>query len=345
MKVLILGGTRFLGRQIVQEALQRGHEVTLFNRGNNAHLFPEVETLLGDRNGELDVLKGRKWDAVIDTCGLLPKSISQAAKVLEENISHYTYISSISVYKDWIPLHITEDYPTHTLLPEEVEAISNQSQEEMLEHYGALKALCEAEAAKEMPGKVLAVRAGMIVGPYDYTDRLPYWVKRVAEGGRILCPGNPNRPVQIIDTKDMASWILTMAQKQKTGTFNVTGPHPAITMGELLESCKQVTKSDAEFVWVQEEFLLHHHVSPWVEIPLWLPENHPLPEERIPWKGTFSFSVEKAVENDLTFRPLQEIIQDIWEWEQTRSDEKRKAGISREKERELLELWGNITTH
>ncbi|MFX3623739.1 MAG: SDR family oxidoreductase [Ectobacillus sp.] len=346
MKILVLGGTRFLGRHIVQEALRRGHAVTIFNRGNSHEIFPEVELLLGDRDGTLDALKGRKWDAVFDTCGFVPRTIAKAAAVLGDNIEHYTYISSISVYQDWVPLGITESYMLQTLPPEEVEEITKDSSGPIYEYYGALKALCEFEAKKHMPGKVLTIRAGQIVGPFDYTDRFPYWVGRIAKGGRILCPGNPNLPIQLIDAKDLARWVITMAEARKTGTYNATGPDYPLTMQQLFEACKEVTNSDAEFVWVQEEFLLNNNVVPWVQMPLWLPENHPMPGETKPWKGSFQINIEKAVRQGLTFRPLEEIIYDVWEWEQGRPDnEERKAGLPLKREEELLQLWDNIKIH
>ncbi|WP_028399701.1 NAD-dependent epimerase/dehydratase family protein [Ectobacillus panaciterrae] len=345
MKILILGGTRFLGRHIAQEALRRGYAVTLFNRGNNNEVFRNVEILLGDRDGTLKALKGRKWDAVIDTCGFVPRTVSKAAKVLGDNINHYTYISSISVYKDWIPLGITESYPVQTMSAEEADEVTKDTAGPVYEYYGPLKALCEQEAQQQMPGKVLNVRAGQIVGSFDYTDRLPYWVKRVAMGGRILCPGNPDKRVQLIDVRDMATWILEMAKERTTGTYNVTGPNYSLTMNQLLETCKQVTESDAEFVWVQEEFLLENDVVPWVQMPLWLPENTALPGEMEPWKGASDISINKAVQQGLSFRPLEETIYDIWEWEQGRQDNKRKAGLPPEREQELLELWTDTKTH
>jgi len=337
MKVLILGGTRFLGRSLVEEALKRGHEITLFNRGTNKDTFPEVEQLFGNRDGDVSQLKNRKWDVVIDTCGFTPQQIKKIATVLGENIEHYTYISSISVYKDWVPLNITEDYHLQSMPLDKLKEIE-EGRISPYEYYGALKVLCEKEAEKHWPRRVLHVRAGMLVGPYDYTDRLPYWVQRVAQGGKVLVPGRPNRPVQLIDVKDLAIWVFNMAEKRKAGTFNVTGPDYELTIEKLLNSIKFITYSDAEFVWTDEKFLLDHKILPWTEMPFWIPEHFPLEEQTEPWKGTFCISIEKAITAGLSFRPLEDTITDVYKWEKKRQDTERKAGISRQREQELLDI-------
>ncbi|TCJ04124.1 SDR family oxidoreductase [Cytobacillus praedii] len=339
MKVLILGGTRFLGRALVEEALARGHEVTLFNRGTNKEIFPEAEQLIGDRNIDIALLENRKWDVLIDTCGFAPHQIKKVADVLGDNIEHYTFISSISVYKDWIPHNIAEDYPLLSMLPDDKLADVEAGTLSPYEYYGELKALCEAEAEKHWPDSVLHVRAGLLVGSFDYSDRLPYWVQRVAKGGNILVPGLSSRPVQLIDIKDIASWVLTMAEKRKAGTFNVTGPKNILTIEELLNTCKAVTNSNAKFVWAEEAFLLKHKVQPWTEMPLWIPECSPLEGQAKPWKGTFSINIDKAVHAGLAFRPLVDTIYDIYQWEKVRDSSERKAGISLTKEQELLELY------
>ncbi|MED3550984.1 SDR family oxidoreductase [Cytobacillus praedii] len=339
MKVLILGGTRFLGRALVEEALARGHEVTLFNRGTNKEIFPEAEQLIGDRNIDIALLENRKWDVLIDTCGFAPHQIKKVADVLGDNIEHYTFISSISVYKDWIPHNIAEDYPLLSMLPDDKLADVEAGTLSPYEYYGELKALCEAEAEKHWPDSVLHVRAGLLVGSFDYSDRLPYWVQRVAKGGNILVPGLSSRPVQLIDIKDIASWVLTMAEKRKAGTFNVTGPKNILTIEELLNTCKAVTNSNAKFVWAEEAFLLKHKVQPWTEMPLWIPECSPLEGQAKPWKGTFSINIDKAVHAGLAFRPLVDTIYDIYQWEKVRDSSERKAGISLTKEKELLELY------
>jgi 2'-hydroxyisoflavone reductase len=337
MKVLILGGTRFLGKALVEESLKRGHEVTLFNRGTNKEAFPGVEQLIGNRDGDVSQLENRKWDVVIDTCGFAPHHIKKIAAVLGENIEHYTYISSISVYKDWVPFNITEDYPLQSMPLNKLKDVE-EGTISPYEYYGALKVLCEAEAEKHWPGRVLHIRAGQLVGPFDYTDRLPYWVKRVAHGGKVLVPGRPNRSVQLINVKDIATWALDMTENRQGGTFNVTGSSD-VTMEELLNTIKAVTNSDVEFVWAEEEFFQEHKVQPWTEMPLWVPEHFPLEGETEPWKGGFSISIDKAVNAGLSFQPLEDTIYDVYQWEKARQDEERKAGISREREQKLLEAW------
>lgn len=340
MKVLILGGTRFLGKALVEEGLNRGHEITLFNRGNNKEVFSEVEQLIGDRDGDVSQLKNRKWDVVMDTCGFAPHQMKKVAAVLGKTIEHYTYISSISVYKDWVPSNISENYHLQSMPHDRLNGILKDVEEGRIspyEHYGALKVLCEAEAEKYWPGRVLHIRAGQLVGPFDYTDRLPYWVQRVAEGGKIVVPGRPERPIQLLDVRDIATWVFDMVQKKKAGTFNVTGPDYELSMEELLNTCKAVANRDAEFVWVDEQFASDHKVQPWSEMPLWIPENFPLEGETEPWK--MSISIKKALDAGLSFRPLEETIRDVYQWVGERQDSKRKTGISREKEQELLDEW------
>jgi 2'-hydroxyisoflavone reductase len=338
MKILILGGSRFLGKAMVEEGLKRGHDITIFNRGNNKEGLSDVEQLIGDREGDVSQLKNRDWDVVMDTCGFAPRHMSKMAAVLGDNIEHYTYISSISVYKDWIPHSISEDYPLQSMTQGQLKEVE-EGRVSPYEYYGALKALCEAEAETYWPGRVLHIRAGQLVGPFDYTDRLPYWVQRVAEGGNIVVPGRTDRPIQLIDVKDIAAWVFDMAAKRKAGTFNMTGPDYTLTMEQLLSTCKEVTQSNAQFVWTDEKFILDQKIQPWTEMPLWIPEYFPLDGETGPWKGSFCISIEKAVDAGLSFRPLENTIYDVYQWEKTRQNTERKAGISREREEELLKVW------
>ncbi len=339
MDILILGGTRFLGRHFVEIALKDGHNVSLFNRGNNLDVFPEIEQLIGDRDGNLAVLKGRKWDAVIDTCSFIPGTVSKSAKILN-HVNHYTYISSGSVYKDVSEPGIDETAEVHTMDADKVEEITRETAGE---YYGPLKALSEKAVEKEMPEKVLVIRAGQIVGPYDYTDRLPYWIKRISQGGEVLAPGRPERPIQIIDAKDLAQWTIRMIEQNITGTFNAVGPDYTLTMEQLLQECRNVINSDTTFTWVNEKFLIENQVEPWGEMPLWIPEEYPLPGADKPWKGFLSVSNKKAIKHGLTFRPLSDIINDIFDWEKSRSQhDDRKAGMDLERERKLLGLWNDI---
>jgi 2'-hydroxyisoflavone reductase len=340
MKILVIGGTRFLGRFIVEEAIRQGHEVTLFNRGSQSDLFPQVECIVGDRNKDLALLEAGKWDVAIDTCGYTPQALAESTQVLADKVDHYTFISSISVYKDWIPHNITEDYPVQTLSENQLKEIGHGTQEQINTHYGALKAESELAAEQNMPDKVLHVRSGLLVGPYDYSDRFTYWVNRVAIGGEVLAPGRKERNVQFIDARDMAIWILKMADERVAGTFNVTGPAIPLSMEKFLDACRQVTNSNAEFIWADESFLLAQQVAPWTEMPLWIPEEHPLIEGGEPWQGAGTINTEKALQHRLIVRPVEETIQDISEWETTRKkEEERKAGIHREKEQNVLNAW------
>ena len=340
MKILVLGGSRFLGRTFVEEAQMQNHEVTIFNRGNQNEGFRDVEILTGDRFGDLNELKNRYWDAVLDTSGFIPSSVLISTDLLKDRVKHYTFISSISVYQDWVQENFDEKYPVYEMSLEEANKLSKNSNG--YEYYGQFKALCEVIAEKNLPGRVLNVRAGQLIGPNDYTDRIPFWIHRIAAGGKVLAPGNPNRPVQMIDNQDLAQWILSMMASQSAGTFNATGPDYTLTMGEFLENCKKVTGSNAEIVWCDEKFLLDQGVAPWTEMPLWVPEEFPLePELNEPWKGAFSVNIEKAIASGLTFRPLEESLTEIHEWEKQRNlaSDEWKSGMSRDREKELLQLW------
>lgn len=326
MKLLILGGTVFLGRHLVEAALARGHEVTLFNRGqHNAELFPQVEKLRGDRNGDLHSLQGRTWDAVIDTCGYVPRIVRASAELLKDSVNHYTFISSISVYADFRRANMNETYPVGTLADESVEEVNGDT-------YGPLKALCEQAVERALPGRALNIRPGLIVGPYDPTDRFSYWPHRVAQGGAVLAPGSPGEPVQIIDARDLAEWNIRMVEAGQTGVYNATGPDYGLTMGEVLETCRQITGSDAVIHWASAEFLARQEVAPWSQMPLWIPNTDG------EYDGFSATNVQKAIAAGLTFRPLAETVQDTLAWLGTRDEGwSWRAGISREREAELLQ--------
>lgn len=337
MRLLILGGTLFLGRHLVEAALAGGHEVTLFNRGqHNPTLYPELEKLRGDRDGNLEALRGRRWDAVIDTCGYVPRVVQASAELLAGAVDHYTFISSISVYRGFSTSGMDEDALVGTLPDGTVEEVTGET-------YGPLKALCEQAAERAMPGRVLNVRAGLIVGPHDPTDRFTYWPQRVAQGGDVLAPGDPGRRVQFIDARDLAEWNVRMAQAGQAGTYNVTGPDHALTMGALLEQCKATSGSDARFVWVSDRFLLEERVTPWTELPLWIPA------DRTDMAGFLSVSCGRAIAAGLTFRPLADTVRDTLAWDDGRAGAPapgagsgagvRGAGLAPGREAELLAAW------
>lgn len=327
MKLLLLGGTVFLGRQLVEVALARGHSVTVFNRGRtNPELFPEAEKLRGDRSsGDLAALTGRNWDAVLDTSGYVPRVVGASAERLAERVAHYTFISTESVYADFRTPGLNESYPVGQLADESTEEVTGET-------YGPLKALCERAVEAALPGRSLIVRPGLIVGPHDPTDRFTYWPARAARGGEVLAPGRSASPVQFIDVRDLAAWAINLVEKHETGIFNADGPPH--TLGELLETSRVASGSDARLTWVNEEFLAQHNVAPWSELPLWVPESDP------DLAGFASISIEKALRAGLTHRPLADTVRDTLAWAATRpADHHWRAGLTPEREAELLEHW------
>jgi 2'-hydroxyisoflavone reductase len=327
MRILILGGSVFLGRTLVEAALRGGHQITLFNRGQtNPGLFPEVERLVGDRKVDLSALDGRDWEAVIDTCGYLPAVVGRAARALAGSVEHYTFISSESVYASPVQPGSDESAPVGVLADESVEEITGET-------YGPLKALCERAVEAALPGRALVVRPGLIVGPYDASDRFTYWPYRVAQGGGVLAPGRPERGVQFIDVRDLAAWIIRQVEKRQTGVFNADGQPGAVSMQALLEACQTASGSAAQLVWASDEFLTQNNVGPWMEMPLWIPETDP------DAAGFFDIRVDKALHAGLAYRPLLETVADTLAWAQTRpADYTWRAGLSREREAELLAL-------
>jgi 2'-hydroxyisoflavone reductase len=342
MKLLILGGTRFVGRHLVAAALARHHEVTLFNRGKHSSaVLPCVETIHGDRNSDLGKLQGRRWDAVVDTCGYLPRAVRASAEILSRSAGRYVFISSLSVYADVSRPGIDETAPVASLTGaqlEEANAIDSSGQPSAVtyrEMYGGLKALCERAAEEILLGRVLIIRPGLIVGPDDYTDRFTYWAVRVARGGEVLAPGRPDRYVQLIDARDLAEWTVSMIEREAAGVYNANGLTHSLTMGGVLEECKVVSGSDASFTWVADDFLLREKVAAWGEMPLWMPE------EAAPHvKGFMFINCDKAVGSGLRFRPLSETIKDTLAWHKTtRPNEELKAGLDPHKEQRLLRKW------
>jgi 2'-hydroxyisoflavone reductase len=333
MKLLVLGGTKFLGRHLVEAALARGDEVTLFNRGQtNPEIFPEVERLRGHRDGGLGALRGRRWDAVVDTSGYVPRVVRASAEVLADAVEFYAFTSSMSVYADSSEPN-DEGSPLATLADESVEEVTGET-------YGALKALCERAVEEVMPGRVLVARAGLIVGPFDPTGRFTYWTERVARGGEVLAPAPPGRRVQFVDARDLAEWILRMADARAGGVFNAAGPDYALTMGRFLEGCREATGSDARFTWVGEQFLLEKGVEPWGELPLWIPES----DEK--HRCFLAENCDEAIKAGLTFRPLAETVRDTLAWQRAGSHGFRpealvahEHALTPEREEELLKEW------
>jgi 2'-hydroxyisoflavone reductase len=334
MRLLILGGSQFVGRHIVEAALERGHSVTLFNRGRtNPNLFPGVDEVHGDRDGGLSALDGRTWDAVIDTSGYLPRVVRQSAEYTSGKASQYIFVSSISVYAQPMIENGDENAPLETM--------DDPASEDITAHYGALKVLCEQAVDAAFAGKTLHVRPGMIIGPYDPTDRFTYWVHRAAQGGEMLAPGSPGRPVQFIDARDLAALLLDMTEAGATGAVNATGPEQRVTMGDYLDSCLRVTGSGAQLTWIDEAFLLSHDAHPFMELPFWLPEAE---------NALFTVNIDRALAAGLRFRPLDDTVRDTQLWSESRAAEQprwspafagqpRAVGMDPAKEAALLKAW------
>ena len=328
MNILIIGGTKFLGRHLVDSALARGHQVTLFNRGKtNPNLFPQVETILGDREHDLEKLAGRAWDAVIDVAGYLPRIVHLSATGLREagSVGRYVFISSISAYADFKKIGINESDPVGKIEDETFEEITGES-------YGPLKALCEKTVLDLYGERGLVIRPGLIVGPNDPTDRFTYWPVRVARGGDVLAPEKPEAPVQVVDVRDLADFIIQLIEEKAFGIYNATGPDYELTFGAMLEACKQVSGSDANIKWMSVDFMKQNKVEEWSDMPVWVPDN----EEN---QGFSRVDVSKAIKAGLKFRPLAETVRDTLAWANTRpTDHEWRAGLKPEREEELLKL-------
>ncbi|HSB38477.1 MAG TPA: SDR family oxidoreductase [Gaiellaceae bacterium] len=317
MRLLVLGGTKFLGRAAVEAALARGHEVTLFNRGEtNPELFPEAEKLRGDRTADLGALEGRDWDAVIDPSGYIPAVVRASAEALVDHAGHYLFVSSISAYaslagpnEESSPLAELGDMPGDRML----EDYSN---------YGPLKVLCERAVAETFGDRQAIVRPGLIVGAHDQTGRFTYWPHRVARGGEVLAPAPPDRAVQFIDVRDLGPWLVDLSERQAGGTYNAT--HPGRSWGELLETCREVADSDATFRWVPDAFLVEHDVGEWMELPMWVQSSDEA--------GIHEADVSRALAAGLTFRPLEQTVRDTLDLAGTTPE----AGLTAEREVELL---------
>jgi len=326
LKVLVLGGTGISGPHLVRELDARGHKVTLFNRGKrNPGLFPNVETLIGDRNGPLDVLKGRDWDVVVDNSGYFPRQVQATAQLLKEHARHYIYVSSISAYADLTPPGIDENYQLAELKDPDATEITN-------DNYGGLKAACERIVEQTFGEHQAVIRPSYIVGPGDSSDRFTYWPVRVARGGEMLAPGTPSDPIQFIDARDMAEFMRACVERSLSGRYNLCNPPRAVSMGDLLTTSKRVSKSNATFVWASQSFLEQNQALESGEIPIWSPTQG---KEA----GATLISPARAVARGLRFRDLETTVKDTLAWHEQRPAEQKaklRAGLTAEREAELL---------
>jgi len=334
LRILILGGTGFTGPYQVRYALSRGHMVTTFNRGKThpGELPKEVEQLIGDRNGQLDALKGRKWDVAIDNPTTLPAWVRDAAEILKGNVERYVFISTISVYADtskgadeMAPL---AKYDGSDPYKETLEAMKASG----YKTYGPLKALSEKEAEKWFPGKTLIIRPGLIVGPRDETDRFTYWPVRIDRGGEVLASGAPNDPVQFIDARDLAEWTIRTVENRETGIYNATGPAKPLAIGEMLDQIKGALNSTATFTWVPADFLEKQKVEAWSDMPVWTREE----------SGMARTNITRALAKGLTFRPLAETARDTLAWFKSQPQDRQsklRAGLTPDREGEVLAQW------
>jgi 2'-hydroxyisoflavone reductase len=335
MKLLILGGTNFVGLHITQSAIARGHEVTLFNRGNK-NPFPTLETIIGNRDPQIDdglagleraVNAGQTWDAVIDVNGYVPRIVRASGELLKSAVKRYIFISSVSVYANLSQPGATENASLIELEDQSAENLEGLN-------YGGLKVLCERVIEELFSSRATVIRPGLVVGPHDHTDRFTYWPNRVAKGGEIIAPGAPDASMQFIDARDLADFTLHASESNTGGIFHATGP--VMTMQTMLETCKTVTGSNSNIHYLEGKFLLEQGVNPWMgpeSLPLWLGND---PDEA----GLMQMNVQKALEAGLKIRPLEQTVHDTLAWVQTRgSDHEWKSGLIMKRETELLELF------
>jgi nucleoside-diphosphate-sugar epimerase len=325
MRMLVLGGTSFAGRHLVELALARGHELVLFNRGRTRpDLHPGVERVVGERAGSLDGLRGRTFDAVVDMSGYFPPDVERSAQLLADSAGRYLFVSTRSVYADHSRPGANEDSAPAELPP-------GAPQDEITgESYGPLKVMCEQAVRAAFGERALVLRPGLIVGPYDPTGRFTYWPVRVAEGGDVLAPAPPDQPIQVVDARDLVTFALDLVERDAGGTFDVVSPGGMHTLGRVLDACQAAGGGDARIVWVDEAFLLERGVEPWTELPLWTPGED--------MAGFQRSDVSRALAAGLSIRPIAETVADTLRWAQAEHPAPG-ASMTREREAALLREW------
>lgn len=329
LDILVLGGTGFIGPHMVREALRRGHSVSLFNRGRtNDELFPDLETIKGDRDGGLDGLMGRSWDAVVDNSGYVPRHVRDSARLLAGGSQRYIYVSSVSVYADFT-VDNSEDSPLATIADESIEEVTGET-------YGPLKALCEKHAAAEIePGKLTILRPTYIAGPGDHTDRFSYWPIRTRQGGEMVWPGTPDDVIQVIDVRDLATFVVDCLEKDISGTYNMVSTAGAYTMGDLLDDSQVVTTKKVEPVWISEDFAYEEGLIGGRALPIWHPKTGADAAGGI-------FSSERSRKAGLQSRPGRETVRDLLRWWDTLSAERTgnlRAGLDADREATVIAAW------
>jgi len=328
MNLLILGGTKFLGRHLVEAALASNHRVTIFNRGTRAGLFPQVEELRGDRSQGaqgLSALHGRQWDAVIDTCGYIPRLVRASAEALRDSVGRYVFVSSISVYSEF------SEGPDEA---SPVAELTDASSEDIPRDYGALKAACERVVTAMYGERALNIRPGLIVGPFDPTGRFTYWPVRIARGGEVVAPADPAADVQFIDARDLARWMVALAARNVGGVFNATGPAQRLRFGAFLDIAARALDARCRFTWIDGGFLREQGVQAWTELPLWVDDA----------PGLNRTSIARALDAGLAFTALEKTVTDTNAWAQAHvrehgSESLGTAGLDSEKESRVLAAW------
>jgi 2'-hydroxyisoflavone reductase len=335
LHLLILGGTGFIGTHQVRYALSRGHKVTLFNRGTHCAMWPaQVEILRGDREtGDYTSLSGRSFDACIDNKSSVPHWVRDAGNALDDRIKHYLLISTVSVYaSDAVPGH-DETAARQTYSDGDAYVVSAAQLRTNMSIYGALKARCEDEVMARYSACATVMRAGLIVGPGDETDRFTYWPARLARGGKVLCPP-ANDPLMFIDVRDIAEWSIRLAEQRAFGTFNTLGPDTVLTVAQLMQTIAAITNSSAQCIYATREFLAEHSISNWTDLPVWI-------DGRGQTAGFHFRSNQRAIAAGLTFRPLAQTVADTLAWWNSQPKERREkmlAGIAPEREQTVLRL-------
>ena len=337
LRILFLGGTGFIGPHMVRGALNHGHRVTLFTRGRSgADLFPEAERLIGDRAGQLESLHGNTWDVVIDNSGFLPEHVQASAELLKDSVGHYLFTSATDVYRDYHTRNIDESYPLATLPVGAPHDVSR--------YYGPLKALCERVVTRIYPNNCTIVRPGWIVGPGD-GHRLEYWIYRMKRGGEFLAPESADDPLQFIYVRDLAQWVISMAESQKGGPYNAVGP--STTWGRFFQAIQSVTETTSTPTWVDATFLKENKVVPYFDLPMWWPPRNdyhvgPIPAGVDGGIGAFAINENKARNAGLTHRPLSEMLNDTFQSYKSECgdwQDGKCGGLTAARERELLTGW------